>query len=374
VTILELEDDANAESLRHTLATDPVVQFVSRVPLRFHCARRKVSNTPAAQQPVGPLWNLQRIQWDAARALRGFKEATDVKVAVLDTGVDEAHPDLNGRVKRYEYTYPNSGATAGAKDRVGHGTHVSGTIAATINNRIGINGICVCNLTVRKIFGDEDKTVYIPQVGYYGYVVDPVMYAEALAACLDDEVDVINLSIGGAGEPDPNERNLFTQLLQRGTNIVAAMGNERQFGSPVSYPAALPGVIAVGATKIDDNVAIFSNRGPHIRLCAPGVGIWSTLPTYDGEAGFRPAHDSQGRVIRGRPIKRDRDYAAWDGTSMATPHVTAAIALLLANKGSMPPADVKTTLQSSADPLGRAETNFDPDYGAGRLNLLKLLK
>lgn len=377
-TILELESPGRAEQLRKAFAEDPLVEFVARVPVRYHCARKRAPRPVSAalrramaNPPTAELWNLQKIEWARARALGSFDDAASIKVAVCDTGVDPDHFDLRGRISAYNYVYPNSGVTAGVRDYVGHGTHVSGTIGASINNRIGINGICSCQLSVYKIFSDE--TIFFPQLGYYAYVVDPIMYRQALASCLDDEVDVINLSIGGGGEPDPRERQLFSELIARGTTIVAAMGNERQEGSPISYPAALPDVIAVGATKIDDSVANFSNRGPHITLSAPGVGIWSTLPTYDGQAGFRAVRSPNGNVVRGQAIKREREYAAWDGTSMATPHVTAAVALFLANKGKHSPQDVKNALQTSADKTPQMAGNFDPDYGAGRLNLLKLL-
>jgi subtilisin family serine protease len=155
---------------------------------------------------------------------------------------------------------------------------------------------------------------------------------------------------------------------------VAAMGNERQVGSPTSYPAAIPGVIAVGATSLNDQVANFSNRGNHISLCAPGVAIWSTLPTYPGQFGFEAVLGPGGLPIEGKPLRRDADYDAWDGTSMASPHVAAAAALLVANRGKRNAAAVRAQLMKTADQVaGMNNRDFHPDYGAGRLNLLRLL-
>ena len=144
-------------------------------------------------------------------------------------------------------------------------------------------------------------------------------------------------------------------------------------GSPPSYPAAIPGVIAIGATDRIDRVASFSNAGNHISLSGPGVAIWSTLPTYPGQTGFE-AEFRNGRLIPGEPERRENDYAAWQGTSMASPHVAAAAALLLANKGRMSGAQVRTRLEETADKvpaMGRADWHID--YGVGRLNLLRLL-
>jgi subtilisin family serine protease len=145
------------------------------------------------------------------------------------------------------------------------------------------------------------------------------MYHRALAACVESPVDVLNLSIGGPGVPDAVERSLFDQLIAAGVTICAAMGNERQHGSPTSYPAAIPGVIAVGATALDDSVTVFSNSGNHIALSAPGKAIWSTLPTHPGQTGFGAVVAPNGMPQQGKPMRRETDYDAWDGTSMATP-------------------------------------------------------
>lgn len=392
VNFIELEKEEDIPHLRNALAVDPNVEFVSRVPVRYLTlpARKPAyrlaktaanRNTlvggdmiPLAAQPplASTMWNLGKIRWAEARGLSGFRDATAIRVAVLDTGVDRNHPDLAGRVNGYVFLHPDLPGASGEKDIVGHGTHVSGTIGALINNNLGINGICACQLHVWKIFTDE--TLLISDRRLYTYVVDPIMYHRALADCLDEGIDVINLSIGGPGEPDPQEKTLFSSLLTQGTIIVAAMGNERSSGSPISYPAAIPGVIAVGATSLDDTVADFSNRGNHIAVGAPGVAIWSTLPTYPGQTGFEAVLGLDGVFREGRPNKREVNYAAWKGTSMASPHVAAAVALLKAKQGSLTIADAQNLLAMTADKVpGMNGADFHPDYGRGRLNLLRLL-
>lgn len=392
VSILELERESDAQHLQNALAGDPNVEFVSRVPVRYvelptRGRDKRGSDTPLDERPstvsggatiaatppaVDSMWNLKKILWNQARGLPGFKDANKVRVAVLDTGVDHNHPDLAGRVAKYVFAHPDMPDASGERDLVGHGTHVSGTITAAINNNLGINGICDCQLNVWKIFTDQAQFASL-QLGFE-YFVDPTMYRRALADCYDEGVDVINLSIGGPGKPDPQEQQLFNKLLANGTTVVAAMGNERQQGSPTSYPAAIPDVIAVGATSLDDTVANFSNRGNHIVISAPGVGIWSTLPTYPGQFGFQAVMGPAGKPIEGKASSRETDYDAWAGTSMATPHVTAAVALLIAKHGKMNPQQVRAELQKTVDKVaGMAGHNFHPDYGAGRLNLLRLL-
>lgn len=213
-----------------------------------------------AAPPANSLWNLQKVRWAAARAL-SIREATAIRVAVLDTGIQIDHPDLRGQVKSYVFENDDIPVTVGDRDIVGHGTHVAGTIAASINNSVGIQGICDPHLHIWKIFSDETEW---DRDSSFSYFVHPLMYLRALTDCVDEDIDVINLSIGGPGAPSREEEDAFRALVGRGTAIVAAMGNEREINSPTSYPAAIEGVIAVGATSIDDSIAEFSNRGAHI--------------------------------------------------------------------------------------------------------------
>jgi subtilisin family serine protease len=135
------------------------------------------------------------------------------------------------------------------------------------------------------------------------------------------------------------------------------------------YPAAVHGMIAVGAVGPSDDALPFSRRGDHIAVTAPGIAIWSTLPTYAGKWGYRREGPDDWR-----PIWRNQRFDAWLGTSAACAHVTAAVALLIAKRGRMAWRDVRARLMSTADNTpGMRRKRFDRTFGAGRLNVARLL-
>ena len=167
LNLLEIERGRDLSQLQLALASDPNVASVSKVPVRYLAARRRSATAlgrrsddrlaaDAAQPGLAPaaappnpntMWNLQKIRWAEARAISGFKDATTITVAVLDTGIDTGHPDLQGGViESYVHAHPDLPNASSDEDLIGHGTHVSGTIAATTGNGLGINGICRCRL------------------------------------------------------------------------------------------------------------------------------------------------------------------------------------------------------------------------------------
>jgi subtilisin family serine protease len=333
ITLIHLTKTADAEKVVKELNAASGIEYAHRVPARWLAAGG------AAPQPdplVNRQWGLRAIRWFEANR----PDASTVKVAVLDTGVDLTHPDLKGRVSVYDH----QGETA--TDIVGHGTHVSGIVAADNDNNVGIAGICSCDLSVYKIFPDDPAA----DGGDY---VDETAYLRALNACRTAGVRVVNLSIGGTRR-DQTEELVFRLLTDSGTLVVAAMGNEYEEGDPVEYPAAYDHVLAVGAINESNRRAYFSNTGPHIGLSAPGMNILSTLPLKTSRT-------------RG---KEDTEYAAWSGTSMATPHVTAAAALLFARNPGWDGDQVAKRLEATAAKLpqmvGKPRTS---SLGAGLLDL-----
>jgi hypothetical protein len=214
VSIIELQRDRDVSDLQIALAQDPNVEFVSRVPVRYlHIARKKQTtkkddNQEAAKDsaganlggagimavppPASTMWNLQKIMWQQARILPNFRDANNIKVAVLDTGIEQLHPDLSGRIARYLFNYTGIPSASSNRDIIGHGTHVAGTIAALVVNNVGINGICNCRLHAYKIF--DDTPDFDSRSGEFVYFVDTAMYHRALAECIQQRVDVVNKS------------------------------------------------------------------------------------------------------------------------------------------------------------------------------------
>jgi subtilisin family serine protease len=330
--IAELDPKASARSIAHA-ASAAAIDFIEPVPAHWVTAA-----TGATADPMENLqWGLRAIGWfDADRP-----DASQVSVGILDTGIDAGHPDL----ENVAVTYDHAGTRA--EDIVGHGTHVAGIVAAETNNAIGIAGIARCAIHMWKIFPDE------PLQG--DFYVDPELFADALRAAADSGLRALNMSIGGT-QSSNTELVLIRRLIDRGVVVVAAMGNEFEAGNPTEFPAAYDGVLAVGAVAETRDRAAYSNTGSHIGICAPGSNILSTLPR------------------RRSSFRTETLYASWSGTSMATPHVTAAAALVAARDPTLSATDIAQRLRSTAATVsamrGRARTN---EYGDGLLDLKRAL-
>ncbi|MEU4768896.1 S8 family serine peptidase [Actinosynnema sp. NPDC023794] len=262
-----------------------------------------------------------------------------VKVAVLDSGVDQTHPDLVGR----EVVERNFTEDPDNSDLIGHGTHVAATVAAGGKYR----GVApdaqildgkVCSLNC-----------------FESWIVDGMQWAA------DQGADVINMSLGGTDTPDvdPLEQAVETLSARTGALFVVAAGNS---GRPetLSSPASADAALAVGAVERDDGIADFSSRGPRVGDGAPRPDI--TAPGVDIVA----AKSSTGRI--GTPV--GDGHVALSGTSMATPHVAGAAALIAQQHPDWTGAQIKAALMASAK-NNPALTAFD--QGAGRVDLVKAI-
>ena len=274
--------------------------------------------------------------WDGALAPSDSPWATDdFAVGVVDTGINGLHEDLVGKsIEPCSSALTGAGTlSAGCPDVHGHGTHVSGTIAASANNGKGIAGAAPnAKLYMCKALGDDGA----------GYIAD-------IAACMNDmvakrdshKIRVLSMSLGGP-DASQTEEAAVDHAWNNGVLVVAAAGNDGD--TTVTYPAGYGNAVSVAATDRQDTRASFSNANSDVELSAPGVAVLSTVPSGG--------------------------YETWSGTSMATPHA-AAVAALLAYRSGKTGQALRDAVASSVEDLGTS--GRDPDYGFGRVNLCRAL-
>ncbi len=255
----------------------------------------------------------------------------NVKVAILDTGIDINHPDLAPNIitgKNFTSNDVNN-----FQDVAGHGSHCAGLIAGC-DNGCGIIGVAPrAQLLVGKILGDNGS-------GSLGAVAQGVKWA------VDSGADLISMSLGTSDQPPEDFHEVFKEAQAKGVLIVAAAGNEH--GS-VNWPAAYDEVIAVTAVGPTFDPATFSNLGPQAEVAAPGVNILSCFPPST--------------------------YAVLSGTSMATPIVSGVLALYLSYLKS---CNQKLDFNLIRQHLDRATVDLgqmgrDNSYGYGLINVAKLI-
>jgi type VII secretion-associated serine protease mycosin len=279
-------------------------------------------------------WGMAKVQAPAAwDATTGERQA--VTVAVIDTGVDLTHPDLAPHlVPGVDFIK----AADKGRDGNGHGTHVAGVIGAVANNGQGVAGMN---------WGARVMPVRVMSADGSGADVD---IADGIRWAADNGAKVLNLSLGGYDNSE-TIRTAVDYAIGKGCLVVAAMGNDAS--SEPAYPAASPGVLAVGATNQQDERASFSNSGSWMSVSAPGVGIFSTLPTYATK------------------IPHKKPYGPLSGTSMAAPLVAGLASLVWSRHPEWTAEQVRQRIEQSADDLG--DKGKDPTFGHGRINAMAAL-
>ncbi|GAE27455.1 hypothetical protein JCM9140_3602 [Halalkalibacter wakoensis JCM 9140] len=273
------------------------------------------------------MYHLNLLEVEKAHSLAGDNQ---VKVAIIDEGVDYDHPELKGKVvSDFNVQEPMRRALKGS-----HGTHVAGIVAAEKGNGLGGYGL------------HPEADIVSIDVFNGGYGTSDYAIAEGIMIAVDEEVDVINMSLGGASTPIMQKA--VEKAIDAGVTIVAAAGNSAS--DYASYPAGYEGVISVGSTDRHDDLSYFSNYGSSIDVTAPGSKVYSSdyLP-YKGSS-----------------------FSSYDGTSMASPVVAGVASLLLSKHPDLTPLEVMYVLQQSAKDLG--ETGFDTTFGYGRVDPVAALQ
>jgi type VII secretion-associated serine protease mycosin len=271
-------------------------------------------------------WALDRLDYETAWATA---DGTGVVVAVIDTGVRATHEDLAGQVlPGNDFVDPGGDGTLA--DHY-HGSHVAGIIAAVADNGVGVSGAApgVKILPVRVLNSSGSGTT--------------AAVASGIIWAVDNGADVVNLSLGSSADSSVI-RSAVDYAEANDVVVVAAAGNAAMSGNPTTYPAAIDDVVAVGATASDDSRSYFSNYGSWVDLAGPGSNIQSL-------------HGSG-----------DSSYASASGTSMATPYVAAAAALVRAASPGLTAAQVREVLAATAIDLGPA--GHDVEFGDGLVDPL----
>lgn len=279
-------------------------------------------------------WGVKRI--GAGTVHDGSNKGTGVKVAIIDSGIDYTHPDLDAN---YAGGYDFVNADTDPMDDNGHGTHVAGTVAAE-DNDIGVVGVA----PEARLYGL--KVLNASGSGSFSDVIAALQWA------VDNRIRVTNNSYGSGSDPGSIVKAAFDNSAAAGVLHIAAAGNSgnpkgKGKGNNVGYPARYDSVVAIAATDDSDNRASFSSTGDQVELAAPGVSINST--------------------------KLGGGYIEFNGTSMASPHVAGSAALVIAagitdkNNNGLINDEVRQALNNTAFDLGAV--GRDSLYGFGLVNV-----
>ncbi|WP_166245084.1 S8 family peptidase [Paenibacillus turpanensis] len=334
LTYIKLKDPKKLEKMLERLNADPNVlyaepNYVYQLETPLAGAELPAQIAVAYNDPyVSNQWGLSAIKAPQAMDLVSSSRLAGVTVAVVDTGVNLSHSDLQGSiVAGYDFVNGDSNAN----DDNGHGTHVAGIAAGIGNNGRGIAGVAsgAKIMPIKVLNASGSGTSYA--------IVSGMRYAA------DRGADVLNLSLGSSSACSSAYQDAINYVRSRGAVVVAASGNSN---TAIGSPASCSGTISVGSIDSSMTRSSFSNYGSTLDVTAPGGSIFSTYPT--------------------------NTYRSLSGTSMATPHVAGVVALMLAADSSLTPNQVESLLRQSATDAGSA--GYDAYYGAGIVNAQKAVQ
>ena len=354
----------------------------------YHCVEAQwIFEEEAMPTPKGddPEITQNLLQVNAPQVWAQGYTGAGVLIALIDTGVRLDHADLAGRLWDGGSDYPNHGYDFyyhdnDPSDDRGHGTHVAGTICGTGASGSQTGIAPDATIMVLKAFNSEG-------------VGDETHWVAAMQFALEHGTDLMNMSLG---RPQPNAaqklmmRQACDNTLAAGVVVAACAGNIRQmqFMVPVPYNIYTPGdcppphlhedqlvnaggtscVICVGAVDYNNGIAAFSSEGPSQWTDVAEYGDYPYTSSSTTQIGLiRPDICAPGVQIKSLDFNTIDGYTMMDGTSMATPLVTGAIALMLSKKSDLTPAQIDEILERTAQPLTPYKSN---DFGAGLLDAL----
>lgn len=314
--IVDLPGNASEKSIAARLAHHPHLRFVE---LDHSVSPDLVPNDPY----YGSAWHLPKIgassAWDSS-------QGAGVTIAILDSGVDSAHPDLAARLVPGWNFYDNNANTA---DVYGHGTKVAGAAAAAGNNGVGVASVA----SQSKIM--PIRITDLTGRGYWSMIAQGLVYAA------DHGARIANVSFLGLSS-SLTTQNAAQYMKDKGGLVIVSGGNT---GLQENY-AQTTTMIPVSATGSNDARASWSSYGNFIAVAAPGAGIWTTT--------------------------RGGGYGAVSGTSFSSPVTAGVVALMMAAKSTLPNTQVESLLFSTAVDLGVA--GRDPYYGHGRVDAARAVQ
>jgi thermitase len=276
-------------------------------------------------------WGMTKV--NALQAWDISSGSASVKIAILDTGIDQDHEDLAGKIAGQK-NFTNSFTL---DDKYGHGTHVAGIAAAVTNNNKGVAGLGYqTKLMNVKILDDNGS-------GYYSWIINGIKWAA------DNGAKVINLSLGGSSGSKALE-DAINYAWVKGVVLACAAGNAGN--DKPNYPAYYEKCLATAATNSNDQKASFSTYGSWVDVAAPGVDIFSTVPNQKSK------------------VSKNKNYDYLSGTSMATPHVAGLAALVWATSYGTSGSAVRDRIESTADSVAGTGTY----WSKGRINAYEAIK
>jgi serine protease len=316
------------------------------------------SAVPAPDDPLfGAQWHLRMIgipdAWQATTGEGAIVAVLDTGVAYEDDGPYRRAPDLAGTrfVPGWDFVdgdaHPNDEGVAG---RPGHGTHMAGTIAQTTGNGLGGAGVAP---------GAAIMPIRVVPAG--GEAAGGKEVAQGLRFAADHGAHVANVSLASRGH-DPEVAEAVRYAIEQGVTVVAPLGEDG--GTSAAFPAAYPGVVAVGALRMDRSRAAYSNVGPRLDLVAPGGDL----------SADRDGDGLQDGIVQ-QTLLDQRDtfcFCFIEGTSSAAAHVSGTAALVVAAGRAVSPADVRAALLESAEDLGAP--GRDDEFGMGLVSAARAVR